>query len=154
PSDASHGISQSIIPTGRVAIYDGDNFTLCADATGNLKWAKFPPALDGNIWTLLPGKDGKYTLRSRHGKYLSHCLMWGLVANRAAASDWELLTLAPLGRSAGGAVNNDGAEVEANHVACTIQTWRSSYLGVSLTTPAAAVEKATSLGPAAVLRIV
>jgi hypothetical protein len=103
------------VPTGTVKIFDDRGRTLTSDASGNLKWERESSKLSGSNWFLQLGRDGKYTLRSEHGKYLSHCIVWGLVANRSAASDWEHLTIAP--------VTDVGASAEF-----TVQTWRGSYL--------------------------
>jgi hypothetical protein len=105
----------SSVPTGTVKIFNCRGCTLTSDPSGNLKWERDISTLSGSNWCLQLGRDGKYTLRSEHGKYLSHCIVWGLVANRSAASDWEHLTVTP--------VTDVGASAEF-----TVQTWRGSYL--------------------------
>jgi hypothetical protein len=114
-SCSSNAPAASPVPTGTVKIFDCRGCTLTSDPSGNLKWEREDSKLSGSKWFLQLGKDGKYTLLSEHGKYLSHCIVWGLVANRSAASDWEHLTVTP--------VTDVGACAEI-----TVQTWRGSYL--------------------------
>lgn len=79
------------VPTGAVSIQNTRGETLCADAAGRVEWRSISGAQLGSVWTLQPAAsaEGKFTLRSAHGLYLSHCMLWGFVADRTAASTWE-----------------------------------------------------------------
>lgn len=109
--------SMTMVPTGEIIIRNAENQPLVADPAGRLSFGPTAPEKkEWEKWTLAAGRDGKYTLRSIHGKYLSHCLMWGFVADRAAADSWEEFQFVP------------GAEGENTF---HLFSWRNMYLTCS-----------------------
>lgn len=107
------------IPTGTVRIYSAGN-VLSADSAGRLTWCDSSSESVGMNWTLNLNQNGKYNLRSTYGMYLSHCLLWGFVADRASASTWEEFDLSLV---------CDTKLTNVGEVECHMKSWRGSYLG-------------------------
>lgn len=76
-------------PAGSVYIYSHRHERLSADAAGQLSW--LDKVDESCVWTLQPSlaSSGKFTVRSKHGLFLSHDLLWGYHANRVHSSIWE-----------------------------------------------------------------
>lgn len=76
-------------PGGSVYIYSHNHERLSADAAGYLSWRGEVDA--SCVWTVQLSLviPRKYTLRSKHGLFLSHYLLWGFCANRNQSSTKE-----------------------------------------------------------------
>jgi len=101
------------VPTGAMSLQNARGQTLYADAAGRLSWCSVPGAQESSVWTLEPAvsAEGKFTFRSAYGLFLSHCMLWGFVADRTAASTWEHF------------------EVEmCDEGVCRVKSWRGVYM--------------------------
>lgn len=112
--------SERSVPTGQVVILNSKGVPLTTELNGRPVW-KNTAEQDGEQWTIAPGRNGKYTLRSPRGKYLSHCLMWGFVADRTAADTWEEFQLIPAHFA-----SSDKCDHKDNMY--HLLSWRGSYL--------------------------
>lgn len=101
------------ISTGKVSIHNNRGEALCADATGRVEWRSIPATEESGDWTLQSANNtpGKFTLRSAHGLFLSHCVLWGFVADRTVASTWEEFDV-----------------VMSDEGVCSVKSWRGVFM--------------------------
>jgi len=121
-SDSEAGISHVNVPKGKVVILNKRGFPLTAEPSGRLMWNR-TKVRDWEHWTLHAARDGKYTLCSFHGKYLSHCLLWGFIANREKADDWEMFHI-----ELNDARQGEGGECSDNEVMFGVKSWQGANL--------------------------
>jgi hypothetical protein len=135
--------AQVPIPQGQVMIRSASGLALTADSAGKLTWAA-ADTVQEPVWTLSPAGDGKFTLRSHHGKYLSHCLFnWGLIADRASASDWEKFIVKGIKPTA-----------EGEEVAFSLQSWRGLFISAAEDGKIGLVPTADAVGAKLIIRCV
>jgi hypothetical protein len=128
------------LPLGKVCIINRAGFPLTAEPAGRLMWNRTKVS-DWEKWTIeiapgdIPvqvGGNRKYTLRSYHGKYLCHCLLWGFVADRESASDWEYFTLDQLpvedDALSHGANPTSSSHRSDRQILCSMKSWRGAFL--------------------------
>jgi hypothetical protein len=110
-----------LVPQGNVVICNASGLSLIADAAGRLTWAAAETIAEHPVWTLSAAGDGKFILRSCHGKYLSHCLFnWGLIADRTSASEWEKFIVKGVKPTA-----------EGEETAFSLQSWRGLFVSAT-----------------------
>lgn len=108
------------VPEGCVYILNSHGFLLTADASGQLYWntADSTPETPEGKWSVQKLPNGKYSLRSSHGKYLCNCPLWGFTASRDAAATWEHFSILP----------SHGNQKAADKALFCLQSWLGSYM--------------------------